>query len=140
MDKLPCSTSFLMSVNFDGLKEVIDFFHKNLNLLNEKMNELSRKFNGLEEIKVQVNENKSKTESALRLLGEMDERMNNITQNILKNTEKSNSNEQKISKLSDEIDRTLITLNSNNTSNEKGSSDLLNKLYDNYKEIKEKIP
>ena len=25
MEKLPCSTSFLMSVNFDGLKEVIDF-------------------------------------------------------------------------------------------------------------------
>ena len=139
MDKLPCSTSFLMSVNFDGLKEVIDFFHKNLNLLNEKMNELSRKFNGLEEIKVQVNENKTKTESALRLLGEMDERMNNISQNILKNTEKSNSNEQKISKLSEEIDRMLITLNSNNTSDDKGSNDLLNRLYDNYKEIKEKI-
>ena len=139
MDKLPCSTSFLMSVNFDGLKEVIDFFHKNLNLLNEKINELSRKFNGLEEIKVQVNENKTKTESALRLLGEMDERINNVTQNILKNTEKSNSNEQKISKLSEEIDRMLITLNSNNTSDEKGSNDLLNRLYDNYKEIKEKI-
>ena len=139
MDKLPCSTSFLMSVNFDGLKEVIDFFHKNLNLLNEKINELSRKFNGLEEIKVQVNENKTKTESALRLLGEMDERMNNISQNILKNTEKSNSNEQKISKLSEEIDRMLITLNSNNTSDDKGSNDLLNRLYDNYKEIKEKI-
>ncbi len=33
----------------------------------------------------------------------------------------------------------LVALNNNNTSNEKGSNDLLNKLYDNYKEIKEKI-
>ena len=42
MDKLPCSTSILMSVNFDGLKEVIDFFHKNINTLNEKRKSINK--------------------------------------------------------------------------------------------------
>ena len=139
MDKLPCSTSFLMSVNFDGLKEVIDFFHKNLNSLNEKINELSNKLNGLEEIQAQVNENKTKTESTLKLLGEMDERMNNFSQNILKNTEKSNSNEQKISKMTEDIDKMLILINSNNAEENDGTTQLLNRLYDNYKEVKEKM-
>ena len=139
MDKLPCSTSFLMSVNFDGLKEVIDFFHKNLNSLNEKINELSQKLNGLEEMQAQVNENKTNMESALRLLGEMDERMNNASQNILKNTEKSNSNEQKISKMTEDIDKMLILINNNNAEENDGTTQLLNRLYDNYKEVKEKI-
>ena len=139
MDKLQCSTSFLMSVNFDGLKEVIDFFHKNLNSLNEKINELSNKLNGLEEIQAQVNENKTKTESTLKLLGEMDERMNNFSQNILKNTEKSNSNEQKISKMTEDIDKMLILINSNNAEENDGTTQLLNRLYDNYKEVKEKM-
>ena len=141
MDKLPCSTSFLMSVNFDGLKEVIDFLHKNINLLNEKINELNKKFNGFEGVKSQLNENKLKTESSLRLLGELDERMNNYSQNISKNEEKTQSNEQKINKLSEDIDKLQILINSNilNSSNNNGTSDLLNKLYDNYKEIKETI-
>ena len=139
MDKLPCSTSFLMSVNFDGLKEVIDFLHKNINLLNEKINDLNKKFNGFEGVKSQLNETKLKTESNLRLLGELDERMNNYSQNILKNAEKSQSNEQKINKLSEEVDKMQILINSNisNSSNNNGTSDLLNKLYDDYKEIKE---
>ena len=139
MDKLPCSTSFLMSVNFDGLKEVIDFLHKNINILNEKINDLNKKFNGFEGVKNQLNENKLKTESNLRLLGELEERMNNYAQNILKNAEKSQSNEQKINKLSEEVDKMQILIENNisNSSNNNGTSDLLNKLYDNYKEIKE---
>ena len=139
MDKLPCSTSFLMSVNFDGLKEVIDFLHKNINILNEKINDLNKKFNGFEGVKNQLNENKLKTESNLRLLGELEERMNNYAQNILKNAEKSQSNEQKINKLSEEVDKMQILIENNisNSSNNNGTADLLNKLYDNYKEIKE---
>ena len=139
MDKLPCSTSFLMSVNFDGLKEVIDFLHKNINILNEKINDLNKKFNGFEGVKNQLNENKLKTESNLRLLGELEERMNNYAQNILKNAEKSQSNEQKINKLSEEVDKMqiLIERNISNSSNNNATSDLLDKLYDNYKEIKE---
>ena len=55
MDKLPCSTSFLMSINFDGLKDVINFFHKNLNIMNEKINDISKRFKGFEDIQNELN-------------------------------------------------------------------------------------
>ena len=83
------------------------------NYLNEKINELNKKFNGFEGVKSQLNENKLKTESSLRLLGELDERMNNYSQNISKNEEKTQSNEQKINKLSEDIDKLQILINSN---------------------------
>ena len=68
-----------MSVNFDGLKEVIDFLHKNMNILNEKINDLNIKFRGFEEVNHQLNENKIKTNSSLRLLNELDDRINNFS-------------------------------------------------------------
>ena len=145
MDKLPCSTSFLMSVNFDGLKEVIDFFHKNINILNEKINDLNKKFRGFEEIRTQLYDNKIKTESSLRLLNELDDRINNISQNIIKNTEKTNLNEQKINKLDEDIVKLQININNNNNNNnsnfqkESDNNDVINKLYENYKELKEEI-
>ena len=86
MDKLPISTSFLMSINFEGLKEVIDFFHKNINILNEKINDLNKRFRGFDEMQNQLNENKIKTESGLRLLGELEQSINNYSQNIMDNS------------------------------------------------------
>ena len=141
MDKLPCSTSFLMSVNFDGLKEVIDFLHKNINILNEKINDLNKKFNGFEDIKAQIYENKIKTESSLRLLNELDERVNNFSENLLKNSEKTNSNEEKINKISQEIENIQISNNNNleNSSNEKENKEIIDKLFENYKELKEEM-
>ena len=141
MDKLPCSTSFLMSVNFDGLKEVIDFLHKNINILNEKINDLNKKFNGFEDIKAQIYENKIKTESSLRLLNELDERVNNFSENLLKNSEKTNSNEEKINKISQEIEKIQISNNNNleNSSNEKENKEIIDKLFENYKELKEEM-
>ena len=62
MDILPVSTSFLMSINFEGLKEVIGFFHKNINILNEKINDLNKRFRGFDEMQNQLNENKIKNE------------------------------------------------------------------------------
>ena len=141
MDKLPCSTSFLMSVNFDGLKEVIDFLHKNINILNEKINDLNKKFNGFEDIKAQIYENKIKTESSLRLLNELDERVNNFSENLLKNSVKTNSNEEKINKISQEIENIQISNNNNleNSSNEKENKEIIDKLFENYKELKEEM-
>jgi len=145
METLPCSTSFLMSVNFDGLKEVIDFFHKNINILNDKINDLNKKFQGFEELKSEINENKNKTESSLRLLNELDERITNISQNITKNTEKSNSNEEKIKKLDEDIVKLEININNNSNNNvsdsqkENLNTGLMNKLFENYKELREEV-
>ena len=75
MDKLPCSTSFLMSINFDGLKEVVEFFHKNINNLNERIKDLNLKFKGYEDMQSQLKENNIKIESSLRLLHELEERL-----------------------------------------------------------------
>ena len=145
METLPCSTSFLMSVNFDGLKEVIDFLHKNINILNDKINDLNKKFQGFEELKSEINENKNKTDSSLRLLNELDERITNISQNIIKNTEKSNSNEEKIKKLDEDIVKLEININNNSNNNvsdsqkENLNTGLMNKLYENYKELREEV-
>ena len=144
MDKLPCSTSFLMSVNFDGLKKVIDFFHKNINILNEKINDLNKKFKGLEDVKAEVYENKIKTESSLRLLNQLEESINNYSENILKNSEKCNSNEEKINKIFKEIENLQMsnnTVNNNNpivTKEDEGNGFQYKLLYD-LKEIKEEI-
>ena len=145
METLPCSTSFLMSVNFDGLKEVIDFLHKNINILNDKINDLNKKFQGFEELKSEINENKNKTDSSLRLLNELDERITNISQNITKNTEKSNSNEEKIKKLDEDIVKLEININNNSNNNvsdsqkENLNTGLMNKLFENYKELREEV-
>ena len=145
METLPCSTSFLMSVNFDGLKEVIDFLHKNINILNDKINDLNKKFQGFEELKSEINENKNKTDSSLRLLNELDERITNISQNIIKNTEKSNSNEEKIKKLDEDIVKLEININNNSNNNASDSqkenlnTGLMNKLFENYKELREEV-
>ena len=145
METLPCSTSFLMSVNFDGLKEVIDFLHKNINILNDKINDLNKKFQGFEELKSEINENKNKTDSSLRLLNELDERITNISQNIIKNTEKSNSNEEKIKKLDEDIVKLEININNNSNNNvsdsqkENLNTGLMNKLFENYKELREEV-
>ena len=140
MEKLPCSTSFLMSVNFDGLKEVIDFLHKNINILNEKINDLNIKFRGFEEVKHQLNENKLKTESSLRLLNELDDRISNFSQNMINISEKSNSNEQKINQLTTEFEKMqLYNSNLSDSLKDSASNDLLNKLFGNHKELKEEI-
>ena len=140
MEKLPCSTSFLMSVNFDGLKEVIDFLHKNINILNEKINDLNIKFRGFEEVKHQLNENKLKTESSLRLLNELDDRISNFSQNMINISEKSNSNEQKIYQLTTEFEKMqLYNSNLSDSLKDSASNDLLNKLFGNHKELKEEI-
>ena len=141
MDKLPCSTSILMSVNFDGLKEVIDFFHKNINTLNEKINDLYTKLKDFDDIKNQVNENKTQTESTIRLLNELEEKMNNYSTNIMNNTEKIKTNEGNINKLTDDVEKLQI-LNNNNisdSSNNNGKNEIFNKLFDKYEKLKEGI-
>ena len=105
MDKLPISTSFLMSINFEGLKEVIDFFHKNINILNEKINDLNKRFRGFDEMQNQLNENKIKTESGLRLLGELEQSINNYSQNIMDNSKNILINQNNIEKIKDEVEK-----------------------------------
>ena len=105
MDKLPISTSFLMSINFEGLKEVIDFFHKNINILNEKINDLNKKFRGFEDVQNQLSENKIKTESGLRLLGELEQSINNYSQNIMDNSKNILINQNNIEKIKDEVEK-----------------------------------
>ena len=130
--ELPCSTSFLLTVNFDYLKECIDFFHKHINILYEKINDLNKKYKNFEDLKNDVKENKIKTESGLRLLNELDNRISNYGQNILKNSEKSYSNEQKIKALQEEIEK-LKNLNPSRDGPD------LSKLEENYKELKEEV-
>ena len=130
--ELPCSTSFLLTVNFDYLKECIEFFNKHINILYEKVNDLNKKYKNFEDLKKDVKENKIKTESGLRLLNELDDRISNYGQNILKNSEKSYSNEQKIKELQEEIEK-LKKLNPS------GDGPDLSKLEEKYKELKEEV-
>ena len=136
MDKLelPCSTSFLLTLNFDCLKQIIEFFHKNLNLLNQKINDLNKKYKNFEDLKSQINENKIKTESGLRLLNELDNRMSNYGQNILQNSEKSKTNEFKIKEMQGEIERLKSFFMKEN---DDGMD--LNKLIESHKELKEEV-
>lgn len=115
MDKLPCSTSFLMSINFEGLKEVIDFFHKNINILNGKINDLNLKFKGFEDIKNQIRENNIKTESSLRLLSELEQKTNNYSQNIIQNSLNISLNKEGLENIKEEIE--IIISNNNNLFN-----------------------
>ena len=130
--ELPCSTSFLLTVNFDYLKECIEFFNKHINILYEKVNDLNKKYKNFEDLKKDVKENKIKTESGLRLLNELDDRISNYGQNILKNSEKSYSNEKKIKSLQDEIEK-LKKLNPS------GDGPDLSKLEESLKELKEEV-
>ena len=116
MDKLPCPTSFLMSINFDGLKEVTEFFHKNINSLNEKIKDLNLRFKGYEEMQNQLKENKIKTESGLRLLKELEERLNNFSQNIMDNSQKIENNKEKYNDIKEEIEK--MKLDNQNNLNE----------------------
>lgn len=136
MDKLelPCSTSFLLTVNFDCLKQCIEFFHKNLNLLNQKINDLNKKYKNFEDLKSQINENKIKTESGLRLLNELDNRMSNYGQNILQNSEKSKTNESKIKEMQGEIEKLKSFFMKDNDEEMD-----LKKLIESHKELREDV-
>ena len=136
MDKLelPCSTSFLLTVNFDCLKQCIEFFHKNLNLLNQKINDLNKKYKNFEDLKSQINENKIKTESSLRLLNELDNRMSNYGQNILQNSEKSKTNESKIKEMQGEIEKLKSFFMKDNDEEMD-----LKKLIESHKELREDV-
>ena len=116
MDKLPCSTSFLMSINFDGLKEVIEFFHKNMNIMNDKINDINKKFKGYEDIQNQLKENKIKTESGLRLLNELEQTINSYSLNIMDNSKKISINKDNLEVLKEDIEK--IKLDNKNLSSE----------------------
>ena len=94
-----------MYINFEGLKEVIDFFHKNINILNEKINDLNKRFRGFDEMQNQLNENKIKTESGLRLLGELEQSINNYSQNIMDNSKNILINQNNIEKIKDDVEK-----------------------------------
>ena len=126
MDKLPCSTSFLMSINFDGLKEVVEFFHKNINNLNERIKDLNLKFKGYEDMQSQLKENNIKTESSLRLLHELEERLNNYSKNIMDNSQKIESTKEKYNQLKEDIEK--MKLDNQNNLNE------INNLMENSKQ------
>ena len=127
MDKLPCSTSFLMSINFDGLKEVIEFFHKNLNIMNDKINDINKKFKGYEDIQNQLKENKIKTESGLRLLSELERTINNFSINIMDNSKKISINKDNLEVLKEDIEK--IKLDNKNLSSE------INELYSELNQV-----
>ena len=114
------------------MKECIEFFNKHINILYEKVNDLNKKYKNFEDLKKDVKENKIKTESGLRLINELDDRISNYGQNILKNSEKSYSNEQKIKALQEEIEK-LKNLNPSRDGPD------LSKLEENYKELKEEV-
>ena len=142
MDKLPISTSFLMSINFEGLKEVIDFFHKNINILNEKINDLNKRFRGYEEIQNELKENKIKTESGLRLLGELEQSLNNYSQNIIQNTNNILTNKDNLSEIKEEVekiklDNKNLQSNLNQINNKEGEINVVNN--DNDGELKNEI-
>ena len=142
MDKLPISTSFLMSINFEGLKEVIDFFHKNINILNEKINDLNKRFRGYEEIQNELKENKIKTESGLRLLGELEQSLNNYSQNIIQNTNNILTNKDNLNELKEEVekiklDNKNLQSNLNQINNKEGEINVVNN--DNDGELKNEI-
>ena len=99
MDKLPCSPSLLMSINFDGLKDVINFLHKNMNIMNEKLNDIFKKFKGFEEIQNQANENRIKTEAGLRLLGKLEQSISNHSQSIIENSNRISTNKDNLEEL-----------------------------------------
>ena len=144
MDKLPISTSFLMSINFEGLKEVIDFFHKNINILNEKINDLNKRFRGYEEIQNELKENKIKTESGLRLLGELEQSLNNYSQNIIQNTNNILTNKDNLSELKEEVekiklDNKNLQSNLNQINNKEGEINVVNNDNDNDNELKNEI-
>ena len=105
MDKLPCSTSFLMSINFDGLKEVIEFLHKNINIINEKIKDFDLKFKGFDDVQNQLRENKIKTESGLRLLSGLEQSMNNYSHNIMDNSQKISKNKENLDNLKIDIEK-----------------------------------
>ena len=142
MDKLPISTSFLMSINFEGLKEVIDFFHKNINILNEKINDLNKRFRGYEEIQNELKENKIKTESGLRLLGELEQSLNNYSQNIIQNTNNILTNKDNLNELKEEVEKIKLEnknlqSNLNQINNKEGEINVVNN--DNDGELKNEI-
>ena len=142
MDKLPISTSFLMSINFEGLKEVIDFFHKNINILNEKINDLNKRFRGYEEIQNELKENKIKTESGLRLLGELEQSLNNYSQNIIQNTNNILTNKDNLNELKEEVEKIKLEnknlqSNLNQINNKEGEINVVNN--DNDNELKNEI-
>ena len=142
MDKLPISTSFLMSINFEGLKEVIDFFHKNINILNEKINDLNKRFRGYEEIQNELKENKIKTESGLRLLGELEQSLNNYSQNIIQNTNNILTNKDNLNELKEEVekiklDNKNLQSNLNQINNKEDEVNVVNN--DNDNELKNEI-
>ena len=125
---------FLLTVNFDCLKQCIEFFHKNLNLLNQKINDLNKKYKNFEDLKSQINENKIKTESGLRLLNELDNRMSNYGQNILQNSEKSKTNESKIKEMQGEIEKLKSFFMKDNDEEMD-----LKKLIESHKELREDV-
>ena len=136
MDKLPCSTSFLMSINFDGLKEVVEFFHKNINNLNERIKDLNLKFKGYEDMQSQLKENNIKTESSLRLLHELEERLNNYSKNIMDNSQKIESTKEKYNQLKEDIEK--MKLDNQNNLNEINNL-MENSMQSNKEEEKRKI-
>ena len=131
-----------MSINFEGLKEVIDFFHKNINILNEKINDLNKRFRGYEEIQNELKENKIKTESGLRLLGELEQSLNNYSQNIIQNTNNILTNKDNLSELKEEVekiklDNKNLQSNLNQINNKEGEINVVNN--DNDGELKNEI-
>ena len=125
MDKLPCSTSFLMSINFDGLKEVIEFLHKNINIINEKIKDFDLKFKGFDDVQNQLRENKIKTESGLRLLSGLEQSMNNYSHNIMDNSQKISKNKENLDNLKIDIEKIKLD-NKNLLNNVKKLSSNLN--------------
>ena len=149
MDKLPCSTSFLMSINFDGLKDVINFFHKNLNIMNEKINDISKRFKGFEDIQNELNENKIKTESGLRLIGDLEQSINNHSQNIIENSNRIFTNKDNLEQLKLEIEKIKIdninisnkieNLISNSNNEDKNNNEKSSDEINNAKELENEI-
>ena len=73
--------------------------------MNEKINDISKKFKGFEDIQNQFNDNKIKTEAGLRLLSDLEQSINNHSQIIIEHSNKIGMNKDNLEELQLEIQK-----------------------------------
>ena len=56
MDDLPCSPAVMMSINFDGLQDIIKYFVKKLTSFDQNINDLNKKVKEIDNIKENLDE------------------------------------------------------------------------------------
>ena len=103
---------------------------------------MNKRFRGYEEIQNELKENKIKTESGLRLLGELEQSLNNYSQNIIQNTNNILTNKDNLNELKEEVEKIKLEnknlqSNLNQINNKEGEINVVNN--DNDNELKNEI-